>query len=365
MYCTSYAINALPIYIMYLSYLFLFPYNPTINPFSLAFFKAFQSDEYLSSRIIPNYEDNDYNLRNFDYSKEICTADFQHPWNTNRDLILTGGCYDFEYISKIKPFLLESIVRSAAINRASAPNCKIVFVFFHSKHIDIFAQKVAHLNITIYIANSTERNTPYAFGALNRYHYMGKYLADHRTEFDRVFFCDCRDVVMFTDAFGTFDNETVHFIGECYSNLTGVCSTFGTNRALRRWIKFLGSRISNTFITANWTAINCGVFYGGTDAVLQVFMIVESTLKKWNLQKWGYDTAVFNYCYYMGLFDGIKNVVHHCSNLVCFLPSDIHYYPEKKSLYQYVNGKLQCAPIILHGTKYLKRDFRVLEKRLP
>ena len=204
--------------------------------FPLPLFTLNITKNYLSSRTVANYEDNDYDLRNFDYSKDVCTSDFKYPWNTNRDLILSGGSYDFEKVSKENPYLLDSIVRSATINRASAPNCKIVFVFFNSRNIDVFRQRVSNISVTIYEDTSTSADPNANFGVVNRFRYFLKYLISHRSDYDRVFFCDSRDVVMFTDAFGTVDFETVHFVSECHSNLTGNCNTFRNRDALRQWI---------------------------------------------------------------------------------------------------------------------------------
>lgn len=330
--------------------------NDNPSPFPLHLLK---NAIHQSGPAVSNYEDDDYNLRNFDYSKKICRSDFKYSWNTHRDLILSGGSYDFEQILRNNPYLFNSIVRSATINRASAPNCKIVFVFFNSKHIDIFTKRVSNINVTIYEDNSTNSAPNREFGVINRFHFFRKYLTAHRTEFDRVFFCDSRDVVMFRDAFGTFDNEMVHFVAECHSNLTGSCNTFGNSQILRSWIGFYGHQVALKFARQNWMALNAGIFYGGITPMIEVLAILATETKRLNKLVWGADMAVLNYCYYMGLFAHIKIAFHTCSNLVCFGPSDIHYFPQKKSLYQYVNGKLQCAPIIIHGGEYLKRQFPV------
>lgn len=317
-------------------------------------------EDYLLKRTVSDYEDKDYNLRNFDYSKKICTSEFRYQWNTKRDLILSGGSYDFAKISEENPYLLESIVRSATINRASAPRCQIVFVLFNSRNIEIFAKRVERINVTIYEDTTTSAYQNQDYGAVNRFHYFKNYLINHRSEYDRVFFVDSRDVVMFTDAFGTIDQETVHFVAECHSNRTDYCNTFGNNQYLREWIGFYGYEIEKKFVSENNPAVNCGIFYGPIEKMIQVFDIIDNETMKLNIVQWGVDTAVLNYCFYMGLFKNIKNVLHHCSNLVCFGPSDIHYFPKNKSLYQYVDGKLQCAPIIVHGTEYLQLDFPVL-----
>ena len=125
-------------YLYFKVYFWYLSPNKNPSPFAL---HLLNNAIHQSGPPVSNYEDDDYNLRNFDYSKEICRSDFQYSWNTHRDLILSGGSYDFEEMLRTNQFLFNSIVRSATINRASAPNCKIVFVFFLIQNTSIYLLK--------------------------------------------------------------------------------------------------------------------------------------------------------------------------------------------------------------------------------
>ena len=296
-------------------------------------------EAYLSKRWIPMYEDKQYKLQNFKYGHDECTSKFQYPWNTERDLFITGGSYDF---AKLKSNVFEQIVRALSINRSSIPNATIVVLLINSQNTGILKERINGLNIILKDINIKSSYDQGTSGAVNRYYYIKQFLEEHRNEYDRVIFGDTRDVVMFTDAFGMIDRESVHFVAECKSNRTGYCERLGTNNALRQWMRQYPREIYSHTDNTNPPGVNCGIIFGGLEPILKVFTLIVDEIKSMKYYRWGTDTAVLNYLYYFDKFSHIPHELHKCDNFVCFSTRDTKYDPDNKALYTWLNGSYQC-----------------------
>lgn len=302
-------------------------------------------EEYLSKRWIPRFEDKQYKLKNFNYKQDVCTSEFRYPWNNERDIIITGGSYNF---AKLRSDVFEQIVRALSINRSSAPKATIVILLINSQNVDVLKRRIGGLNITLKEINAPTRISQGTSGAVNRYYYIKQYLEENRNKYDRVIFGDTRDVVMFTDAFGMIDKDSAHFVTECKSNRTGYCERLGTNIALRQWMRQYPREIYSLTDKINPPGVNCGIMFGGVEPMLKVFTIIVDEIKSMKYFTWGTDTAVLNYLYYFDKFSHIPHKLHKCDNFVCFSTRDTRYDPTNKALYTWLNGSYLCSPVLIH-----------------
>ncbi len=308
--------------------------------------------EYLSRRRVPQFVDERYDLSKFRYARPECNAEFRHPWHTSRDLVITAGSYDFE---EIQEGLLNQIVRALKINRAAVPDAAIVFILINSRGVEILGQRLAGLNVTLEAVNVSSNVSLPVAGAAFRYSLAQQYLERHRGAFDRVIFGDSRDVVMFTDAFGMVDTGSVHFVLEYESANDKRCNRLGDSYALSTWIEQHYPPDEHArLVKLNPPCVNCGIFFGGFEQVLEALRVVSAELREVAARvplQWGVDTAVFEHLFYSNGFKHIPQRVHRCDNFVCFNSADIVYSPGRKILFSVKNHRMACSPVLVHQSR--------------
>jgi len=125
------------------------------------------------------------------------------------------------------------------------------------------------------------------------------FLRAHRTEFDRVFLTDCRDVYFQADPFSWDPEPGVHLFFEEASHIIGKCPTH------RRW--FMSMYGQETFSEMSNNTISCaGTTFGDTESLIKYLsLMVHYSMHIRSFEQHDGDQAVHNYLLHKNLIPSV------------------------------------------------------------